>query len=201
MSFLVVLLLLALFGVTSTSTTSAASSRGGGGVVPQQQDQVVITAMRDMASNWNGFKNIFAQKAIVKFCKQGEATCQQGSFDDLFGPFQNAIKLVHVEHSILVEQGGGGSSTSTSITTTTTSAFLLHHWTQYVETHSGCQDTWAGYSSYEFDAKGKVERLVVYLEKYKEVLSCIAKATATQQHSAEAEQKKAVQEIQAATDF
>jgi hypothetical protein len=134
-----------------------------------KHDQVVVNAMRDMASNWNGFKGLFAETAIVKFCKQGEA-CQEGSFDDLFGPFEDAVKLVYVEHSVLME----GS----------TSAFL-HHWTQYVETHSGCQDTWAGYSSYEFDAKGRVERLVVYLEKSKEVLSCVAKA----KQAAEAEQK------------
>jgi hypothetical protein len=141
-------LLLALF-VTSTSAW------GG------KQDQVV-NAMRDMASNWNGFKGLFAERAIVKFCQQGEASCQQGSFDDLFGPFEDAVKLVFVEHSVLVE----GS----------TSAFL-HHWTQYVETHDGCADSWSGYSSYEFDPKGKVERLVVHLERSKEVLSCISDAT------------------------
>jgi hypothetical protein len=84
------ILLLALF-VTSTSVWGVKQDL----MVDVKQGQVV-NAMRGMASNWNGLKNIFAGKAIVKFCKQGEeATCQQGSFDDLFGPFEDAVKLVY----------------------------------------------------------------------------------------------------------
>ena len=75
-----------------------------------------------------------------------------------------------------------------------TSAFL-HHWTQYVETHSECQDTRDEYSSFEFDPKGKVESLVVYLAKSKEALACISKAA-----QAGRGRTKAAQASRAATD-
>jgi hypothetical protein len=48
-------------------------------------------------------QGLFAETAIVKLCKQGEASCQQGSFDDLYGPFEDAVKLVYVEHFVLME--------------------------------------------------------------------------------------------------
>ena len=92
----------------------------------------------------------------------GEETCRKGTFSDIFGPMEATIKVSHLESTSLM-------------TIDHKDGFLLHHWTQYMETHSGCSGTWSGYSTYEFNTDGEVERMLSFSENSHDVMACIGK--------------------------
>jgi hypothetical protein len=121
----------------------------------------VFDGFKNMANDWDGFKGLFAENAVMRMCGEGEAKCNDGSFDQIFGAFQGVLKFAYFEQTVLTEGYRND---------------FLHHWSQYVETHSDCNATWSGYSMYEFNNNGEIQRLNVFSEDSKGVFGCIQKS-------------------------
>ena len=122
----------------------------------------VKRGFQNMVADWDSFKAMFASKATIKWCVEESDVCRTGTFDSHFGTFRDAVSVIHVEDSSL-----------TSAATAYSSAWL-QHFTNYIETPTGCSATWSGFAAYDFDNKGYIERMVLYSEKSKDLLTCIA---------------------------
>ena len=123
---------------------------------------IVKRGFQNIVTDWDSFKAMFASKATIKWCVEESDVCRTGTFDSHFGTFRDAVSMIHVEDSSL-----------TSAATAYSSAWL-QHFTNYIETPTGCSATWSGFATYDFDNKGYIERMVLYSEKSKELLTCIA---------------------------
>jgi hypothetical protein len=126
--------------------------------------QVVQSAFKEMPTNWEGFQGLFALNASIKWCMEGSMVCRQGSFHSILGDFQHNVRLILVGDTRL-----GGEFASD----------MLHHFTYFIETFSGCSATWSGYAIYEFNREGEVIRMSIFSENSMDVLSCIAQGNTT----------------------
>ena len=137
---------------------SDGNAEGSDVLLPEQ----VKMGFSNMVDDWDTFQNMFASKATIKWCVEDSDVCRKGTFDSHFGKFRDAVSAMFVEDTSL-----------TSAATAYASSWL-QHFTNYVETPTGCGATWQGYATYDFDGKGKIERMVIYSEKSMELLTCIA---------------------------
>ena len=139
------------------AAAKAEEQQSGGGTVDDTKSillpEQVKMGFRNMVTDWDTFQNMFASKATIKWCVEESDVCRKGTFDSHFSKFRDAVSLIYVEDTSL-------ASAATAYTSS-----WLQHFTHYVETPSGCSATWQGYATYEFDSKGKIERMVIFSEK------------------------------------
>mmetsp|Transcript_3891 Transcript_3891/g.8380 ORF Transcript_3891/g.8380 Transcript_3891/m.8380 type:complete len:160 (+) Transcript_3891:112-591(+) len=123
-------------------------------------EQSVIDAFNIVDSDPETFKTKWADDCDFKVCFSGTPGCSHGTYDEVFQPFVDALKVYRQKK---INSWSGSDSNSSIV-----------NLSAYLETKNGCKALYTATVYSEVNDEGKVIRHYSYSDDSEELMKCVA---------------------------